>query len=44
MNNCTISLYSKGYLNIVKWLITETRCDVNIRTKYGNYPLHLACR
>jgi hypothetical protein len=29
---------------VVKLLINDRRCDVNSRDKYGDTPLHKACR
>ena len=48
MINCamhpSIHLYRVGHLNIVKCLITEGHCDVNIKDRSGDTSLHVACR
>ena len=33
-----------GHLEVVKYFVTELRCDPMDRNKYGETPLHFACR
>ena len=33
----------KSELNIVKFLTSEQKCDLEAENKYGNRPLHIAC-
>ena len=37
-------LHREGHFDIVKCLITEGHCDVNIDDSSGDTPLHWACR
>ena len=35
---------SAGKLDVVNFLVTTGRADVNSKDKYGQTPLHLACK
>ena len=37
-------IHSEGHFDIVKCLITEGHCHVNIADSFGDTPLHWACR
>ena len=36
--------YARGHLNIVKLLLREPNCDVNLKDSNDDTPLHVACR
>ena len=44
INHPSTHPYRKSQLKIVKCLITEGHCDVNIGDSSGDTPLHLTCR
>ena len=36
--------YREGYFSVVQYLVKEANCDPNVKDKYGETPLHKACR
>ena len=39
----SIILYRFGHLNIVKYLVEDQQCDVNVITDWGSTLLHFSC-
>ena len=39
---CLFTHFSEGKLDVVKYLVTKTNSDVNLKTKDGETPLDLA--
>ena len=33
-----------GHLDVVKYLVEDQHCDVNVTDKEGSTPLHISCR
>ena len=41
---CSYTSFSRsGHLNVVRYLVTEARCDPNVKDKIGETPLYYAC-
>ena len=36
--------FREGHLEVVKFLLTNTKADPNATNQYGETPLHLACQ